>query len=127
MNDDMLLSARLDRLEVAIGEIRGSNLRMANALERLVAIEVQHAETRTAVDRAFIDIAENNIRIQAIERRVAVWDDVVICNDEVVGRLAKLETSVPKWDAAYAAIVWFIAITVLAAVTMVWVKSGGVT
>ena len=122
----MVLAARLDRLEEAIGEIRASNHRMANALERLVAIEVQHAETRAGLDRAFAAITANNCRLQAIERRVAMWDDAVVCNDEVIGRLAKLETSVPKWDAAYAAIVWFIAITVLAAVTMVWVKSGGV-
>jgi len=122
----MVLAARLDRLEEAIGEIRSSNQRIATSLERLVALEVQHAETRAGLDRAFAAITANNGRLLSIERRVAMWDEIVTYGAETGARVSKLEAASTKWDAAYTAVVWVITVTVLAAATLVWVKSGGV-
>lgn len=109
----------------AFDEIRSSNLRIAAAIERLVVLEVQHTETRAALERAFTSVEKNSARIVEIERRMKSWDDAADESDRLDTRIASIEASAVRWDSTAHAVRWVAGMIVLAALTMVWVNSGG--
>ena len=70
----MTIDQRLAGMEAAMHDVRETNSRIADALERLVILETQHGETRAAMDRAFKAIEKHAERIADVEKRLPMID-----------------------------------------------------
>ena len=60
-------AVRMESLVVDMGELKDSQRRMADALEKLVLLEERQKTTAGALDRAFTTIKEQDARIKALE------------------------------------------------------------
>lgn len=73
----MSIDERLLNIEVNMQTMQETNSRIADALERLVVLETQHAETREAINRAFKAIEKLGDRLSEFEKRMPMMDLVL--------------------------------------------------
>lgn len=74
---DMSIDMRLQSMEVALKRMEETNSRIADALDRLVVLETQHAETREALGRSFKATEKLSDRVSEIEKRLPLLDAIM--------------------------------------------------
>lgn len=93
----MSIDQRLLNMEISMQSMQETNSRIADALERLVILETQHAETREAIGRAFRESEKIDERLTAIEHRLPLINAVVYgAGVAVLGALAAIGASILK-------------------------------
>jgi hypothetical protein len=73
----MNIDQRLLNIELNVQSMQETNSRIADALERLVILETQHAETRDALNRAFKAVDKLGDRLGEFEKRMPIMDLVL--------------------------------------------------
>lgn len=68
--DLRILEHRVGTVETAISEIRDAVTAIARGVDTLASLEVRHAETRSALERAFAAIAKAEQEATDLESRV---------------------------------------------------------
>ena len=71
---DENMHSRISGVEATLGEIRDAMRAVASAIERLTRLEERHAETRTALERAFTAQERLDARVTTIERQIPVLE-----------------------------------------------------
>lgn len=93
----MSIDQRLLNIELNMQRMLETDSRIADALERLVVIETQHAETREAIGRAFRETEKLDERLTRIEHRLPLINAVVYgAGVAVLGALAAIGASILK-------------------------------
>jgi chromosome segregation ATPase len=68
------INSRLSGVEATLGDIRDAMRAVASAIERLTRLEERHAETRTALERAFTAQEKIEERVADIELKIPVLE-----------------------------------------------------
>lgn len=72
MPTDETMQAEIGSIRQSLAEVKNTMSKMADALERLARLEERHANTTSALDRAFSALTKLEARIEAIERQQPV-------------------------------------------------------
>lgn len=72
MPTDETMQAEIGSIRQSLAEVKNTMSKMADALERLARLEERHANTASALDRAFTALTRLEARIEAIERQQPV-------------------------------------------------------
>lgn len=72
MSTDEAMRAEIGSIRQSLSEVKSTMSKMADALERLARLEERHANTASALDRAFSALNGLETRIEAIERQQPV-------------------------------------------------------
>jgi len=67
-----VIECRLGTLEASVTEIKSAVSSIDKSLQKLTSLEERHQETRDALNRAFTQIEDHEVRIRHVEKEAPV-------------------------------------------------------